>query len=274
MNFRFFKRCWMWLLASAVVLSHHVAGARSPHISIQRVKIALISGAKSQQMEGQLYRVNMATSERRWVAGVALDGRLSRATRCDPEERFEVEIKHPLAVPDDPSRVPCKKDLAFSFTRPEIAISPYAKNTFLAASKGKVDIVGLSKLAVLTRGTSNSSTARAAEDAVVGSTAIWLGDVKLDKYVKRDASSDYRLIFSEEGSEALKARQRFLKLVPTGRIDLPTQEAVTKSIFISTQLPTDTTYCLVAESGSVECSDKKPKQSSPSMKEVQIFHKY
>jgi hypothetical protein len=231
-----------------------------------------MSGAKTQQMAGQLYRVNMATSERRWIADVGSDGSLSKSAKCSSDEHFEAEVKHPLAVPDDPSRVPCKRDLVFSFTRPEIATAPYAKDTFLAASKEKVDVVGLSELAALTARAKNPVTAQAASDAVVSSTAIWLGDAKLENLVLRDATNNFRLVFTVEGAEALKAKQAALKLEPTGRIDLATQRAVTAAIFDSPNIRTATTYCSVGIMlGTVNCSGRKPKpNSSTAMKEVQV----
>ena len=65
-------------------------------------------------------------------------------------------------------------------------------------------------------------------DAAIAAAAKALGDDKLDRFVVRDPSQRYRLVFSEEGVQQLKQVQRNKGLRETGMLDSATLRVLRK----------------------------------------------
>ena len=236
--------CGKVSLALAAALLALPSKSQPGSVLIDQVRITLSIDHQPQQVAGTLYRVNASNSERQWAADVLSNGKLSQAARCNSLEYFEAEVGRALAYPDDPARVRCKKQLSFSFTRPLIAKASNTKGTFLEAPIDRIDVTGLFELEMLARGAGDADLARATTEAMTGSAAIWLGDLKLGRYVKRDSVRGYKLVFNDEGVTALKAKQIALKLDPTGEVDAETRKAITRTIFVRPYKNTGITYCV------------------------------
>lgn len=240
-------------------------------VAIESVTIKLNAERGAHQISGKLYRISNKEPGREWAANVALTGRLSRTTRCNPQDIFEAEVDHAVVFPDNPVRVQCDRTLSFSFTRPSFARRAMDAS-FLDVAAEKIDIDNLSKLSEAADTTGQPDVSMAANDEVVKSTALWLGDVRLDKYVQRNADRNYQLELSQDGVDALKRRQLEANLAPTGSVDAATRTVISRQRF----KPSDnlrTSYCILKASAGVVCSPYKS-EPPPGALNVHIQFKY
>jgi hypothetical protein len=222
-------------------------------VAIERVKLTITAEKNEERRPGRLYRVDPKTADRRWVSDVNMEGRLSRPTRCDLQDTFEAETDRAVAYPDHPVRARCSRQLAFSFTRPSFAIAPTGKRSFMDLAISQIDLLGLSQLQVAAKSAGNEVLAKATADSLVSSAATWLGDTKLEKFVERDSSQSFKLILNSDGIAALKERQRWLKLQPSGEVDAETQKAIAGTFLNKYSKSYKTAYCAVG-SAEVRCT--------------------
>jgi hypothetical protein len=247
-------------------------GGTSAQVEIDQVRITLNTNRKAEQVSGRLYRVDARSSDREWAANVMSDGKLSRLTRCVMQEHFEVEIDRPIAFPDNPVRAQCGRTLSFSFTRPTFAFKTSPRGSFLDAPTAQIDVRSLSKLEQVARLSGNSEVARAAGYGVVATTAAWLGDSRLDKYVKRSPDAQFGLVLNEQGIAALKVQQAQFKVPASGQIDENTQRLIS-SRFIKQPAKVKSTYCLIRYSSEVLCSFQKlPLSATVNALDVEIYY--
>lgn len=258
------------LLAALIIQSALFAEVGAQEVPIERVKITLVTANKIHQTHGKLYKVDSKTSSRKWVADVGVDGVPSRQTRCSYVDHFEAEVMLAVAFPNDPVRVKCQKQLAFSFTRPTFAHTPTEKDGFPYVAADRIDPRGLFELSELARGAGNEPVARASADAAVRSAAIWMGDIYLDQYVKRDAERKFKLVFNEVGVAALKAKQRSVNLMPSGELDLATQRLIGERLIFKGDGKLGTAYCFVRDSTGVKCTAARPASSGFQVREIKI----
>ena len=238
-------------LVGCFLSCHSLAIAQG--VAIERVKLTITAEKNQERRPGRLYRVDAKSSDRRWVSDVNVEGRLSRPTRCDLQDTFEAETDRAVAYPDHPVRVRCNRQLAFSFTRPSFAIAPAGKRSFMDLAAGQIDLIGLSQLQAAAKSAGNEVLAKATADSLVSSAATWLGDTKLEKFVERDSSQSFKLVLNADGIAALKERQRWLKLDPTGEVDAKTQKAIAGTFLNKYSKSYKTAYCAVG-SAEMRCT--------------------
>jgi hypothetical protein len=73
-----------------------------------------------------------------------------------------------------------------------------------------------------------TTAAKTWNDAAKFSAAKSLGDAKTDKYLYRDPTKGYELLFNADGVAALKEKQAKLGIKVTGKLDAETVNALAK----------------------------------------------
>jgi hypothetical protein len=202
-----------------VLLGADVTLAQTP---VSKVSLTVITGDGREPTAGALYKV--VSDSRAYVADIAIDGNVSKPLICNAGDVFEAEAESALNRPVVPNRRACATTLAFNFKR---ALLFTAGSEVLGAEIFGGKATAFSNYATIFARTGQTEAAIASSDAAIAATsAQWLGDLKLDKYVVRDPSQAYRLVFSSDGVAALKKKQLASGLKPTGKLDAATQAAI------------------------------------------------
>lgn len=195
-------------------------------IAISKVSLTLVSGDKREATAGALYKV--APDGRSHVADVASDGSTTKPVACNVGDVFEAEAESQLNRPLAPTRHFCDARMAFNFKRAVLFVSWGDKsvNPLEAPQTGPAIY---SNYSTVFANAGQTEAAKATSDAAIAAAVReGLGDTKLEKYVVRDPSQGYRLVFSTEGVAALKEKQASFGLKPTGQLDGATQSVLAK----------------------------------------------
>lgn len=221
-------------------------------IKISTVNLKIKSNGSWFSSSGSLYLLK--GDGRTHAADIGEDGTLDAEVKCKAGDRFQAEATSPMDRPAPPPHVRCSQQLSFKYVRAVIAglsemdLPP----SVIAALKPKL----YSELTIRSAMADIPEASIAFQDAAIRSTAILLGDKKLDQYVTRDLLQNSKLVFNAAGIDALKAKQHDAGIKPSGSLDFATQSIFAQEAFKIQNTSTWKTPELTCKktAGNISCS--------------------
>jgi hypothetical protein len=240
----------MVLAALALAPPFAVAQTKDNEVVVNKVVMEVKALATWVRTGGALFR--LSDEGRTHAADIDSSGKLNQKVKCRQGERFEAAAESYLDRPTPPPRVFCGEELVFKFAR--AVHSDWVATS--AGGRAAFEPYVFSELSTRTMQTGNAEASLAFSDAAIASTAKLLGDEKLDKFVIRDPSQDFKLVFNEAGLDALREWQKDLGLKATGLLDAKTQSQFVKQLPMTSptsSLTTPAVKCAL-KSGQLVCA--------------------
>lgn len=181
--------------------------------------------------KGKLYKV--VGNSRTHAADIDVNGLLDSEVKCAKGDRYEANTESFFDQPAPPQRLACREHFDFQFVR-AVHAQWVTLGTEQAVTTAAAPLV-YSELTQRSYSIGIFKASFAFHDAAIASTAQLLGDENLDKFVSRDPSQKYKLVFNDAGVSALKSKQREAGIAASGHIDAATQALFLKELAGSAQ---------------------------------------
>jgi hypothetical protein len=190
-----------------------------------RVTILVDDKGVQRPLAGQLSKVGFGSTRSVLVAEVNAAGSPSPLFECESSDKIFAQVENPFAYPLEKGK-PCEATMEFRFSLVRVVNAAHFENAALLAKEGDFGSAQavFSELAYKAALKNDSEIARFAGEKAIANAAKAMGDRNLDKFVLRDPSQGYQLVFSEEGQSNLKKFQAQGKIPQSGMLDFQTQQ--------------------------------------------------